>query len=204
MKASTKDSTDESSPLLSKEPEADSKQPSLIYTASNPDIPREVILQFFRHMIETLSLESTYDDLVTRSELENIPLDASNVLLQTDAMENLFHIEKQFGCKYLAQLPETNGSDEELVSMGKQFTYASVEGFVNAVKYRKRKQGLGLRTTGGMSRNTLLEFFELCNALMVLKSTRATLKAAYEETKKPPNQLVSLYVYMTIFLYVLF
>lgn len=142
-------------------------------------------------MIETLSLESTYDDLLNRSETENIPLDAANVLLQTDAMENIFHIEKQFGCKYLAQLPESNRSDPELVEMGKHFTYASVEGFVNAIRYRKRKQGLSLRTTGGMSRFTLLEFFELCNALMVLKSTKATLKAAYEETRKPPNQLVS-------------
>lgn len=145
--------------------EASEKSPSLIYTTSNPNIPRDVIIRFFQHMIEVLSLESTSDDLLARSETENIPLDAANVLLQTDAMENIFQIEKQFGCRYLAQLPETNGSDTELVDMGKQFTYASVDGFVKAIRYRKRKLGLGLRTSGGMSRNTLLEFFEMCNGL---------------------------------------
>lgn len=157
--------SDESTALLSEDAEANQKQLPLIYSASNPNIPRDHILNFFRHMIDILSLESTWDDLLTRSENENIALDMANVTLQTDVMENKFQIEKQFGCKYLAQLPELNRSDTELIEMGKQFTYATIEAFVNAIRYRKRKLGLGLRTSGGMSRNTLFEFFEMCNGL---------------------------------------
>ncbi len=136
----------------------------IIYSFENPEIPREHMLRFFTTCSALMAEDSTVESIVQKSMKTNMGIERVNVEFQTDVMEKMLQIEKVFGCRYMGDLPENRPDDTELLEAGKRFTYSTLKCFIAALKLRFKKNGSKLRKSGGMSRTTIFEFFEACNA----------------------------------------
>ena len=51
-----------------------------------------------------MSDPNNIQEIVNLTNTNKIGLEKANILFQTYIMENVFHIEKAFGCRYMAQL----------------------------------------------------------------------------------------------------
>ncbi len=105
------------------------------------------------------------ESILNQSLITNVDLSRCSVIFQTTVMENMFQIEKGFGCKCMGTLEDQYGSDETMLKAGKAFTYATIKCFVRLLRLRSQRNGAKLRRTGGMTKTMFLEFFEACNAL---------------------------------------
>lgn len=132
------------------------------------------------------------------------------VEFQRDVLEFNFGIERNFGCKYLAMLAIHHPDDLEVIDAAKTFMFTCMRSYVNTLKYRSKMYKTGAiprpGENEGMSRASMLEFFEGCNALsklyrssfdfsviflvVVMPETKEELRSIYQRTKKPPNERI--------------
>ena len=137
----------------------------IIYNEENPDIPRDHYHNFFTTCSNMLNEQKYVESIVNQSLKTNSDLSKVSVNFQTDVMEKMFQIEKKFGCSYMVRIPHIYPSDALMINAVKDFTYATVKCYYNALKFRFKKSGSKLRNTGGMTKVNFNEFFEGCNAL---------------------------------------
>jgi hypothetical protein len=81
---------------------------------------------------------------------------------QRDVMEFNHQIERNFGCKCLSLIPRSSPDDKELEEAAVGFMLASMECYVKTLKARSKQFRGKNRSTGGMSRESILEFLEVC------------------------------------------
>ena len=94
---------------------------------------------------------------------------------QRDLLENRFHIERNYGCRYLSSLAKTFAGDNEILNAAKRFMFICMRTFIDALTIRTELSP-EQRITNKMNRGEILEFFEACNALMVMPETKKILK----------------------------
>ncbi len=116
-------------------------------------------------MLDTTNIDEIVEDTFAR----NIGMNQSAIDFQRDTLENNFQIEKNFGCKYLSLIPVKHEGDVELIEAAKEFMFTAMRSYVNALRARsfryKSSPTLKPKDKTPLSRNTILEFFEGCNAL---------------------------------------
>ena len=99
----------------------------------------------------------------------DIGLNQAAIRFQRDVLENNFQIEKDFGCKYLSMIPVKHEGDDELINYAKEFMFTAMRSYMNALRARsfryKSTPHLKPKATLPLTRTTILEFFEGCNAL---------------------------------------
>jgi hypothetical protein len=164
--------------------------------AASPEqfVPRDLVLRFFRECATMMETRANVEEIVDISWKTSTPLHVAAMEFQKDVMEFNFQIERQFGCQYIAVL--NNSDDEDIVEAASDFMFTCLKCYLSCLRMRAKKYFKGQRrTTGGMAKATVMEFFEGCNALMAMPETKATLQREFTEVKKrkgPPNEKVSL------------
>ncbi len=132
-------------------------------------IPREVLLNFLQTCVKMMLDTTNIDEIVEDTFVRKIGLNQSAIDFQRDALENNFQIEKNFGCKYLSQIPIKHEGDVELIEAAKEFMFTAMRSYINALRARcnryKASPSLKPKDKVPLDRNTILEFFEGCNAL---------------------------------------
>lgn len=128
------------------------------------EVPREVMMDFFTGCIAMLMDDDNVEEMLAEAASTGKGLQLVCAEFQRDVMERNYQIEKNFGCRYMSSLPQQYPDDQELLKAGVDFTKACQDAYIYALKYRANKLGNVRRTTGGMSRTIILEFFEGCNA----------------------------------------
>lgn len=141
----------------------------IIYTAEGGQIPRDVLLSFLDKITKMLLYEHNIAEIVQESADNKIGLHLAAVEFQRDVLANNFGIDKDFGCKYLSMLAAHYPDDVEVIEAAKSFMLTCMKSYIQQLKLRskmyKRSQ---LKKPGDydpMTRNSILEFFEGCNAL---------------------------------------
>ena len=140
------------------------KGPILYGNPSDPNLPpRDIILSYFQDC-STLMLDQTcLESIIRQSETTGLPLHHSAMQFQRSVMEFNFQIEPNFGCGYLGKLPSLFPDDIELLNTAKNFMFIALRSYVEAVKIRSNKFKT-LKSSGGFSKISMMEFFESCNA----------------------------------------
>ncbi len=141
----------------------------VLYTSETDAIPRDVLLDFLKScvkmMLDTVNINEIVEDTFERK----IGMNQSAIDFQRDVLQNNFQIEKDFGCKYLSMIPMKHEGDVELIESAKEFMFTAMRSYLNALRARssRYKSSAALKPKAGtpMSRTTILEFFEGCNAL---------------------------------------
>ena len=126
------------------------------------------MISFFQVCAKMVVEDSNVADIVDENLSTGNGLHRISAEFQREALERNFQIEKNFGCKYMASIPMKCPDDIELLEAGKAFTLSTLYCYSKAVKLRSERMGGAVRRDGGMSRTTILEFFEACNALSKL------------------------------------
>lgn len=162
----------------------------VIYSATNPDIPREVMLRYFIETSRMILDETNMVEMIEEASRGVKGLETVAAEFQREILEYNFQIERNYGCRHMSALPDVAAGDTELLNAGVDFVRTCQRAYVELLRLRRRRTGDDLRTTGPMPRTSICEFFEGCNALMGLPETKAELKTIYETTGQPGNQRV--------------
>eukprot|EP01041_Mallomonas_annulata_P008209 gene8209-16883_t len=160
----------------------------IIYNQKNPQIPRDLILRFLDECGREIMNKENIRDIIDKQAQSKKPLNEMLTEFQRDVLEFKFQIDRDYGCQYLGMIPKTFVDDLEMLNAAKRFMFICMRSYVDALKLR-HELFPSERITNKITRNEILEFFEGCNALMVMPETKKTLKLSFEETKKPPNEL---------------
>lgn len=166
----------------------------MIYTQATGLIPKEVLRRYLEECVEMLLDESNIRDIINDCTSKNIGLHQSEIEFQRDVMEYNFQIERNYGCYILGNVAEKYPEDPEMVDYAKQFMLGCMTGFVKAIKVRstlfQSGQLQGPLPNQSMSRQSILEFFEACNALMGLPDTQKELRQLFLVSRTIPNERV--------------
>ena len=154
---------DEDLPRLKKSEFRLEKKGPLLFVSDENVPTRETIMSFFHVCTELMLDEEWLEYIIRQSETAGKPLQFAAMDFQRNVMENNFQIEANFGCTYLSKLPVLFQSDDELIAAAKRFMFTCLRSFIEAVKLRSRRFKV-LRSSGGFSKISMLEFFEGCNA----------------------------------------
>ena len=164
----------------------------IMYSAdlNNGDLPRDVLMTFLVQCSEAMSIDTNILQIVVKSRRLNKPLHVLGVEFQREHMAKRHGIEANFGCKLLGSIPVDYPDDNELIESAQNFVFSSIKFFLDAVDLRGKSFKGKFKTYGMMPLDTVHEFFEACNATMILPETKKALKEIFDETQKPPNQAV--------------
>ena len=140
----------------------------ILYGPGGPDtedvkLPREIILDYFRDCSALMLDPATLALIVSMGESKGIPLHYAAMEFQRSVMECNFQIEPNFGCSFLSRIPQFYPSDSELMNAAKDFMFTALRSYIEVVRHRSRHFG-PLRSSGGLNRSHMMEFFEVCNA----------------------------------------
>lgn len=141
----------------------------ILYNESTGDIPRIVMFDFLKDATKIMTHESTVREIIDRSIATKLPLHEASVDFQRDLLEWNYQIERNFGCKSLSLIQNRFGDDNEMIEAAYGFMFACLRGYINQLKARSKlyKKGVVVapNPNESMSRTTIMEFFEGCNAL---------------------------------------
>ena len=161
------------------------------YRESDGDIPKDVLLNFLISCKEEMSKDCNVLSIVIENRQRDTPLHMLGVEFQRKHMECKCGIEANYGCSYLSTIPNKFPDDEELINTAIQFVFASMKFFWDAVEMRGKSLQNKLKASGKiMPLNTIHEFFEACNTLMILPETKKALRAEFLSTSQPPNESI--------------
>lgn len=110
-------------------------------------------------------IKSNVAEIVEASVTKNIGLYIAAIDFQRDVLEHNFQIERNYGCKYLALIPENHGSDVALLEAAKGFMLTAMKSYLLQLQYRKDHYIKDQVNLQPMNRIQILEFFEGCNSL---------------------------------------
>jgi hypothetical protein len=141
----------------------------ILYSAEKAgDIPRDVLMGFLVTMVEMMLDEGNINELINISVSSKKGLQDVAVDFQRDVMEHNFQMERNYGCRYLATIPDKFPKDAEIVEATKKFMFTALKSYLKALNQRHRRYKNGSLTppnpNSPMSRTTILEFLEACNA----------------------------------------
>jgi len=166
----------------------------IIYSAADSQIPREKLMGFLTTCAKMLFEESNMIEIIKESNSLNIGLHEMATKFQCDVLEYNYQIERVYGCKYLSMIPNMHAEDTELVEAMKSFMLAAMKGYVNTVHLRydlyQRGEIKAPNPTLPLTRKTILEFFEACNATMSLPAVKEELRMIYQDTKEMPGKRI--------------
>jgi hypothetical protein len=100
----------------------------ILYGASEDEkmepgaVPRDVISAFLTECSELIQQDEVITALVDASATKQLPLDGAAMEFQRDVMEFNHGIQRDFGCKYLSQLPNFFPDDKELIDLAVRIT----------------------------------------------------------------------------------
>lgn len=137
----------------------------IIYSNANPVIPKTVILRFLIECSEVIINPASVGAIVDENESRKSLLYQNVVEYQREYLERNFAVEKEFGSRFLSDLPDSYKSDASLIHEYKKFSLAFLRCFLLALQLRGERNGCLRRTTGNLTKENMLEFFEGCNAL---------------------------------------
>lgn len=165
-----------------------------IVYSDEKQVPKELLLEFFKAGSKMLMSEQNIREIVNESGANNVPLYIQSMNFQKDVLERNFQIEREYGCKQLSLVSMYHPDDDELKDAAVDFMLSAMESYMEQVKYRARqrftkiRQNTGkdavLRSTGGMSKQDYMEFFEVVCSTVCLPQARAVFKAEFEKSKK--------------------
>jgi hypothetical protein len=127
-------------------------------------ISHETVVNYLSIGGKILLEEYSIHEIIEISKDRNIALHVAAIDFQRDILEYNYQIKRNFGCQYLAMLPRTHESDEELVELPKEFMLTAMKSYVACLKRQYSERGFINRTIP-MTKTDILEFFEGCNAL---------------------------------------
>mmetsp|Transcript_10870 Transcript_10870/g.14956 ORF Transcript_10870/g.14956 Transcript_10870/m.14956 type:complete len:538 (-) Transcript_10870:240-1853(-) len=161
----------------------------ILYTAELGTVPRDVLLDYLHTCSKMMLEEANIDEIVADSFDKKTGLQNAAIDFQRDVLENNYQVERNFGCHYLSQMQTKHGEDTELIDAGKGFMYTAMKSYLLALKARKDKYFKTLSQVP-LNRIQILEFFEGCNAKMVMVETKEELKSVFRSTGKLPNEII--------------
>lgn len=124
-------------------------------------------------------------------------------------MQDVWRIEKNYGCQFLSRVTEHYADDMKVHQAAKRFMFVAMRSYVNTLRHVGTMRARPLKgaetddlpsqeavegDTGGLpppppvlTQAEMFEFFEGCNALMMMPETKKLLKDAFESTRRPPQ-----------------
>lgn len=161
----------------------------ILYNSDGGVVPRDVILLFLSDCTSQL-MDVSFIKSIVRKHLEvKTPVNAMLVEFQRDMMEHKFHIERNFGCRFLSVIPKHFPGDREIENAIKRFMFVCMKSYLDALKIR-REQIQELKSSGNMTKSEILQFFEACNSLMAMPETKKELRQIYQTSLSPPNNRI--------------
>jgi hypothetical protein len=191
-----KDNTEDAPSVMTKVEDQDTKKTfekkvDIKFREGGAGIPRDNLIEFLVGCSEKMGQVENIVSAVEKSKVSGVPLHQVSMEFQRDIMEYDYGIERNYGCRYLAKVPQSFPGDKELIAHGKEFIFACMNFFLNCIEERaKIFEGKPLKTSGTMPIESIHEFFEACNALMQRPETKQELHQIFVDTKKPPNERV--------------
>ena len=149
-------------------------------------LPRDLIYSFWQACGSMLLDLRTIRHIVDASASTGRPLHLAAIDFQRSVMAFNFGIEPDYGCQQMGMAAINYPKDTELQEGASGFMRMAMHSFVEQLKVRaalRSTKGIALRTSGGMARNELLEFFEGCNASMTLVATHNAMEKAWKASK---------------------
>lgn len=138
-------------------------------TKTSTTIPKEALLAFLNGCVEMMLDEGNINEMINEAKRKNMGLHDVAVNFQRDVMEHNFQIEREFGCRYLATIPDNHPGDTELIDATKNFMFTALKSYLKALHQRSRRYKSGdlqaPSPSAPMTKVTILEFMEGCNAL---------------------------------------
>lgn len=135
-------------------------------------MPRDVLMGFLNGCVEMMLDEGNINEMINEAKRKNMGLHDVAVHFQRDVMEFNHQIERDFGCRYLATIPDNHPGDTELIEATKTFMFTALKSYLKALHQRSRRYKSGELPApdpnAPMSKITILEFMEGCNALSKL------------------------------------
>ncbi|CAM9626274.1 unnamed protein product, partial [Chrysoparadoxa australica] len=148
-------------------------------------LSREQVLSFFAEVTAALHDESCIAEMASKVTAEDRP---SEVILEKQmVMLEEQGVSRTQGINDLNGLPSKYGDDEEILTQMRDFAISCQSSFV---KVLKKLQPEKLETKAKLSRGTILEFFEACDAIMELPETKEELSALYKSSGEPPSDRI--------------
>ncbi len=153
------------------------------------ELTRDIILRYLLEIPSIITEPYNIDEIVEDSVNSGKPLHLTAMEFQRDILEFNYQIERNYGCDYMSRIPNEFKNDTELNIAARDFMMAAMKSFTKAIDVRKAKYiGNKLKTSGGMTRDTILEFLEACNATMSLPETKELLSNIARLDKKSPAE----------------
>jgi hypothetical protein len=166
----------------------------VLYSQATGLIPKEVMKRYLEECVEMLLDDSNIREIINDCTSKSIGLHQSEIEFQRDVMEYNFQIERNYGCYILGNVGDKYPDDPEMVEHAKEFMLGCMKGFIKAIKVRstlfQSGQLQGPLPNQSMSRASILEFFEACNALMGLPDTQKELRQLFLASREIPNERV--------------
>lgn len=123
---------------------------------------------FLTSMVEMMLDEGNINELINITVSSKKGLQDVAVDFQRDVMEHNFQMERNFGCRYLASIPDKFPNDTEVIEATKKFMFTALQSYLKGLNQRHRRYKSGSLTppnaNAPMSRTSILEFLEGCNA----------------------------------------
>jgi len=156
----------------------------------DPDLAfsREDLVLFINTSKEDLLSEETKADLIQKRK-DPSQTDPARILLrkQQEKVWEAFGREKVAGMRALYRLPKRFEDDEELIQLHASYALCAQKAFVDLVRDSKPET---LQSSGSLTKDQIMDFFEVVNSLMALEETKAALEKFHKDTQTPPNTLV--------------
>lgn len=158
-------------------------QVQLQYTKASgiEKLDRDVMMQFWYACGAMLLSDSGITRIITDSQNHDRALHLQAIEFQKDVLEYNFGVEKSWGCQQLGMITKHYPDDKELHQGAGAFMKVAMYSYIEQLKYRAKMRGKTLRSTGELTRNQILEFFEGCNAAMSLETTKAALRKTWDK-----------------------
>ncbi len=165
------------------------KLPIIYKNEEGSYLTRDIILRYLLEIPVIITEPYNIDEIVEDSINSGKPLHLTAMEFQRDILEFNYQVERNYGCEYMSKIPNEFANDLELNIAARDFMMAAMKSFTKAIDVRKEKYiGVKLKTSGGMTRDTILEFLEACNATMSLPETKELLSDIVRVEKKSPAE----------------
>jgi hypothetical protein len=126
------------------------------------------LLRFLTDASKILLHDTNIRNIVDRSVDKKLALNEAAVDFQRDVLEYNYQIERDHGCRSLSIIQNKYSGDDEILDAAHIFMQSCLRSYINQLKLRAKlyKKGtlIGPNPNESMSRKTILEFFEACNA----------------------------------------
>jgi hypothetical protein len=165
----------------------------IVYTSDETPVGAETMKKFFDQTSRMLMNKSNQLVIIEASRVNDNALYKQSMEFQRDILEYQFQIERKYGVNILGRIQHIYPDDMELIDAAQDFMCAAMRAYVEMIKLKcaqdfARIRGASksaplLKSTGLMTRNQLLEFFECINATMSLPEVTARLRAEWAATK---------------------